>query len=221
MTKLLISGKYKISKTLVVMMCLSTVLVGCDDFSKAASGVLRSLETITDNTATRKDNTTREANTTCEGVDTSLLIDDTVICNSIGERNVNESQVTSREMATVSQKGILGNANIVTNEESEDHEERGSDSPLPSTTAQDSAGGGRDTKKKQPLNLALPVISWDDSDEQIRLQGYLPNIFRQLPSESKLSFSGKIHWDESEAAREMSVEDTIKGAELELQFYLP
>ena len=28
-------------------------------------------------------------------------------------------------------------------------------------------------------------------------------------------------WDESEEARQMPIEDTIKGAEVELQFYLP
>ena len=36
-----------------------------------------------------------------------------------------------------------------------------------------------------------------------------------------MNLSGKLYWDESEEARTRPIEETIKGAEVELQFYLP
>lgn len=74
---------------------------------------------------------------------------------------------------------------------------------------------------RQPLNLSLPTMSWENKYDQVSDQGVLPDVFRPIPEDQRLNLSGKILWDESEAARELSVEDSIKGAEVELQFYLP
>ncbi|MEK9711030.1 MAG: hypothetical protein VW258_00535 [Thalassolituus sp.] len=74
---------------------------------------------------------------------------------------------------------------------------------------------------RQPLNLTLPTMSWEKQYGQISDQGVLPDVFRPITEDQRLNLSGKILWDESEEARELSVEDSIKGAEVELQFYLP
>jgi len=76
-------------------------------------------------------------------------------------------------------------------------------------------------KNRQPLNLTLPSMSWESNDNAMTELGVLPDVFRDVPADSKLGLSGKILWDESEEARQLPVEDTIKGAEVELQFYLP
>jgi hypothetical protein len=76
-------------------------------------------------------------------------------------------------------------------------------------------------KDKRPLNLSLPSMSWESIGDTGSYRGVLPDVFREIPQESTLNFSGKLLWDESEEARQMPIEDTIKGAEVELQFYLP
>lgn len=76
-------------------------------------------------------------------------------------------------------------------------------------------------RDKRPLNLSLPSMSWESMDNNGSSRGVLPDVFREIPQESTLNFSGKLLWDESEEARQMPIEDTIKGAEVELQFYLP
>lgn len=76
-------------------------------------------------------------------------------------------------------------------------------------------------KSRQVLNLTLPSMAWESDAEHQRNKGVLPNVFRPLPQEQKMNLSGRIHWDESEAARQLSVEDSIKGAEVELKFFLP
>lgn len=76
-------------------------------------------------------------------------------------------------------------------------------------------------KDKRPLNLSLPSMSWESMGNNGSSRGVLPDVFREIPQESTLNFSGKLLWDESEEARQMPIEDTIKGAEVELQFYLP
>ncbi|MDQ4423024.1 MAG: hypothetical protein QF808_03855 [Thalassolituus sp.] len=76
-------------------------------------------------------------------------------------------------------------------------------------------------KDKRPLNLSLPSMSWESMENNGSSRGVLPDVFREIPQESTLNFSGKLLWDESEEARQMPIEDTIKGAEVELQFYLP
>ncbi|MEC8443664.1 MAG: hypothetical protein VXZ05_05630 [Pseudomonadota bacterium] len=74
---------------------------------------------------------------------------------------------------------------------------------------------------RQPLNLTLPSMNWEKTGKRMHDYGVLPDVFQRIQSDPSMNVSGKIHWDESEAARELSVEDTIKGAEVELQFYLP
>lgn len=76
-------------------------------------------------------------------------------------------------------------------------------------------------KSRQVLNLTLPRMAWESDAEHQRNSGVLPDVFRPLPQEQKMNLSGRLHWDESEAARQLSVEDSIKGAEVELKFFLP
>lgn len=76
-------------------------------------------------------------------------------------------------------------------------------------------------KNRQILNLTLPTMAWETDSNGMSNHGVLPNVFRPLPHEQTLNLSGRIHWDESEEARQLSVEDSIKGAEVELKFFLP
>lgn len=76
-------------------------------------------------------------------------------------------------------------------------------------------------KNRQILNLTLPTIAWETDSNGMSNHGVLPNVFRPLPHEQTVNLSGRIHWDESEEARQLSVEDSIKGAEVELKFFLP
>jgi len=79
----------------------------------------------------------------------------------------------------------------------------------------------KNNKDRQPLNLSLPSMYWDSSPGEVENNGILPDVFQPLTIDPKMNLSGRLHWDESEQARELSVEDTIKGAEVELQFFLP
>lgn len=76
-------------------------------------------------------------------------------------------------------------------------------------------------KNRQILNLTLPTMAWKTDSNGMSNHGVLPNVFRPLPHEQTVNLSGRIHWDESEEARQLSVEDSIKGAEVELKFFLP
>ena len=76
-------------------------------------------------------------------------------------------------------------------------------------------------KNRQILNLTLPTMAWETDSNGMSNHGVLPNVFRPLPHEQTVNLSGRIHWDESEEARKLSVEDSIKGAEVELKFFLP
>jgi hypothetical protein len=76
-------------------------------------------------------------------------------------------------------------------------------------------------KNRQILNLTLPTMAWETDSNGMSNHGVLPNVFRPLPLEQTVNLSGRIHWDESEEARQLSVEDSIKGAEVELKFFLP
>ncbi len=76
-------------------------------------------------------------------------------------------------------------------------------------------------KNRQILNLTLPTMAWETDSNGMSNHGVLPNVFRPLPHEQTVNLSGRIHWDESEEARQLSVEDSIKGAEVELKFFLP
>lgn len=76
------------------------------------------------------------------------------------------------------------------------------------------------SKEKPPLNLSLPKENWGDGNFRSR-SNVLPDVFVRRIPEQGMNLSGKLYWDESEEARTRSIEETIKGAEVELQFYLP
>ena len=65
-------------------------------------------------------------------------------------------------------------------------------------------------------------MNWDadDSNKDFNSQR-MPDVFRYKKTESGMNLSGKLHWDEDEEATHMSLEESIKGAEVELQFRLP
>jgi hypothetical protein len=236
MMKLSISGKYKFIAALAGSIFLSILTTGCEEISSAVSGVSQSLETLAGKSEKGRENATSESTET------------TSMHDSVGEQGDGEVQATSQKVATASQKSSDGNASILSQAGDKESGKKDSDMPSLNATVEYDAAMSESSddehtaeeeflktltqakklkeeennnKSRQPLNLALPSISWEDSDERVRSQGYLPNVFREIPSESKLNLSGKIHWDESEETRQMSVEDTIKGAEVELQFYLP
>ncbi|TNC91553.1 hypothetical protein [Thalassolituus sp.] len=79
----------------------------------------------------------------------------------------------------------------------------------------------KNNNDRQPLNLSLPAMYWDKNPGRVENNGILPDVFQPLTTDPKMNFSGRLHWDESEEARNLSVEDSIKGAEVELQFFLP
>ncbi|CUS41919.1 hypothetical protein MGWOODY_Tha2967 [hydrothermal vent metagenome] len=75
-------------------------------------------------------------------------------------------------------------------------------------------------KEKPPLNLSLPREDWGGGSYRSR-SNVLPDVFARRIPEQVMNLSGKLYWDESEEARTRPIEETIKGAEVELQFYLP
>lgn len=78
------------------------------------------------------------------------------------------------------------------------------------------------TTQRKPLDLSLPTMNWetDDVGKDFNSQR-MPDVFRYQKTESGMNLSGKLHWDEDEEATRMSLEESIKGAEVELQFRLP
>ncbi len=76
------------------------------------------------------------------------------------------------------------------------------------------------SKEKPPLNLSLPRENWGDGSYRSR-SNVLPDVFARRIPEQGMNLSGKLYWDESEEARTRPIEETIKGAEVKLQFYLP
>lgn len=75
--------------------------------------------------------------------------------------------------------------------------------------------------ESRKLDLSLPDIDWDDPAWNAQ-QDAFPNFFRPSPEEeSRMNFSGKLHWDESEEAKTRPIQDTIMGAEVEFKVLLP
>ncbi|WP_369857327.1 hypothetical protein [Candidatus Thalassolituus haligoni] len=75
---------------------------------------------------------------------------------------------------------------------------------------------------RQPLNLHLPETIGQEQLTYGTASALLPNVFNAQPQTgSALDLSGKLHWDESEAAETKPLRDTITGAEVELRFKLP
>lgn len=88
-----------------------------------------------------------------------------------------------------------------------------------------SAGNGK--QRQKPLDLSLPNTGWyalgpqklADMDE---LERNIIRSFEQRKNEqSDIKWSGKLHWDESEAAQQKPLQDSVKGAELEIRIRLP
>ncbi|PIQ40677.1 MAG: hypothetical protein COW58_04535 [Thalassolituus sp. CG17_big_fil_post_rev_8_21_14_2_50_53_8] len=78
---------------------------------------------------------------------------------------------------------------------------------------------GEKTKEPVRLNLKLPDMEWDDYS--YGNSDAFPNVFGKQPSESAVHWSGRLHLDESEEAKAKPLNETILGAELELQLKLP
>lgn len=79
-----------------------------------------------------------------------------------------------------------------------------------------------DAPKRQSLDLTLPAMNWDDDSESRDFSSpRMPDVFRYQKAESSMNLSGKLHWDEAEEATRVKLEESIKGAEVELQFRLP
>ena len=78
------------------------------------------------------------------------------------------------------------------------------------------------TVQRKTLDLTLPNMNWDADDNTGDFNRQrMPDVFRYQKTESGMNLSGKLHWDEDEEATHMSLEESIKGAEVELQFRLP
>ncbi len=69
------------------------------------------------------------------------------------------------------------------------------------------------------LNLKLPDMDWDEYS--YGNSDALPNVFSKQASESVVHWSGRLHLDSSEEAKAKPLNETILGAELELQLKLP
>lgn len=75
--------------------------------------------------------------------------------------------------------------------------------------------------QRPQLNLNLPDIDWGATEWQEHGSPY-PDFFRSgRGSDSRMNLSGRLHWDESEAAESLPLTETILGAEVELQLRLP
>ncbi|WP_221799410.1 hypothetical protein [Oceanobacter mangrovi] len=73
----------------------------------------------------------------------------------------------------------------------------------------------------QPLNLTLPEMEWQTEQTTTGPRASLPNMFQSKTPESAMGWSGKLYWDESEEAQTKPLNETITGAEVELQIKLP
>lgn len=76
-------------------------------------------------------------------------------------------------------------------------------------------------RERQPLNLTLPQLSWQDMEVGKMDMNLLPNVFTDNVSVSAIGISGKLYWDESENADLMPLEDTLQGAEIKFSLPLP
>ncbi len=80
---------------------------------------------------------------------------------------------------------------------------------------QDMAAG-----EKRTLNLTLPDFGWNGPAGEYDAAA-LPDVFRSSTAPEKYNWSGRLHLDESEEARERPITDNIRGAEIEFQVRLP
>ena len=75
------------------------------------------------------------------------------------------------------------------------------------------------TEQPIRLNLKLPEMEWDD--HSYGNSDAFPNVFGKQPSNSVVHWSGRLHLDDSEEAKTKPLNETILGAELELELKLP
>lgn len=184
--------KYYLMCTLTISMaCLVTA---CDD---GCEEILRGKKIEKLSIASQYDSEQSDDNTGVEAI----------------HNNNNEDHKSDNDQA--SQEGDVKQAMVAENEELSESSEPVSLSYSPLEEVNEK------NKSRQLLNLTLPRTEWVGDERGMNSKGVLPNVFNPLPAEQKMNLSGRIHWDESEKARELSVEDSIKGAEVELQFYLP
>lgn len=86
--------------------------------------------------------------------------------------------------------------------------------------AEPAADTTSETGSPVKLNLTLPAINWDDDPVDLQYS-VLPDVFRAGQKQSSVNWSGRLHLDESEEAKEKPVTDNILGAEVELHLRLP
>ena len=89
-----------------------------------------------------------------------------------------------------------------------------------SLAAEPSADAATEAKAPVKLNLTLPSMSWDDDPVDLQYS-VLPDVFRAKGNQPSVNWSGRLHLDESEEAKEKPVTENILGAEVELHLRLP
>jgi len=96
----------------------------------------------------------------------------------------------------------------------------GQPAAVTATAAQTPAAADHDTATPVILNLTLPDYEWDDL-QRMEQATLIPDVFTHQSSQTRLNWSGRLHLDESDAAATRPIQDTILGAEVEVQLRLP
>jgi len=75
--------------------------------------------------------------------------------------------------------------------------------------------------ERRKLDLSLPHMNWDSDGSRDFSSQRMPDVFSYQKPVPGMNLSGKLHWDEDQEAPPRSLEESITGAEVELQFRLP
>lgn len=87
-----------------------------------------------------------------------------------------------------------------------------------------------EAREKQPLNLTLPNMEWDNSNDESPSHLLPDDMFERQAPESRVGVSGKILWDETEKDQTevkpisesiTSLQNDIDGGEVEVRIRLP
>lgn len=87
-----------------------------------------------------------------------------------------------------------------------------------------------EARAQQPLNLSLPSMEWDESDDQQATHLLPDDMFSRQPEANRVGVSGKLIWDETEkddtevkplSESITSLQDDITGGEVEVKIRLP
>lgn len=89
--------------------------------------------------------------------------------------------------------------------------------------------GASTRPRLEPLDLSLPELTWRSDTEQWTPDSVEPlrnSIARAFENdmgseEPGVELSGKLHWDESEAAENKPLQEAVMGAEFEIRIPLP